>query len=88
MTYDNKVGIQEQEQRTYENTAEARRVIPVDDSGEYVPGPGLVTEKYDFIDVDYTGEDMTTVTYKNEGVTVATLNITYTDGRVDTVTKV
>ena len=33
MSYDNKVYTQEQEQRTYENSAEARRVIAVDDAG-------------------------------------------------------
>ena len=52
---------------------------------------GLITEAYDFIDVDYTSGNPTLITYKSGGAggtTVATLTITYTaDGCVDTVTK-
>ena len=33
MTWDNKIGTQEQDQRTYSNTAEARRVVGTDTSG-------------------------------------------------------
>ena len=33
MTFDTKVGKQEQDQRTYDNTAEARRVILLNSSG-------------------------------------------------------
>ena len=54
-------------------------------------GGSLVTEEYDFIDCDYTGSNLTTVTYKSGGsggTTVATLTITYTaDDCIDTVTK-
>ena len=36
MTYDVKIGKQEQDQRTYENSAEARRVTGVNSTGTVV----------------------------------------------------
>ncbi len=38
--YDDKLGKQEQDQRTYENAAQARRVMSVDEAGNYVAGGG------------------------------------------------
>jgi hypothetical protein len=51
----------------------------------------LVPEEYDYIDLTYTGDDLTTVTYKtggSGGTTVATLTLTYTASVLQTVTKV
>ena len=50
----------------------------------------LVTENYDFVDVDYTDGLATSIVFKtggSGGTTVATLTITYTDGCMNTVTK-
>jgi len=51
----------------------------------------LVSEYYDFIDLGYTGSNMTTVVYKSGGsggTTVATLTLTYdVSDNLDTVTK-
>jgi len=50
----------------------------------------LINEEYDFIDLDYTGSNLTTVTYKtggSGGTTVATLTLTYSGSNLDTVTK-
>jgi len=50
----------------------------------------LITESYDYIDLDYTGNDLTTVTYKTggaSGTTVATLALTYTAGVLQTITR-
>lgn len=50
----------------------------------------LVTDEYDFIDLNYTGDDLTEVIFKtggSGGTTVATLTLVYTGGSLDTVTK-
>jgi hypothetical protein len=50
----------------------------------------LVPEEYDYIDLTYTGDDLTTVTYKtggSGGTTVATLTLTYTASVLQTVTR-
>jgi len=51
----------------------------------------LIPVSYDFVDVDYTDGNITTVIYKTggaSGTTVATLTITYTvDDCIDTITK-
>lgn len=51
----------------------------------------LISEKYDFVDVDYTDGNPTLITYKiggSGGTTVATVTITYTaEGCVNTITK-
>ncbi len=50
----------------------------------------LVKEPHDFISLSYTGDNLTSVTYKNGGAggtTVATLTLAYTGDRLDSVTK-
>lgn len=50
----------------------------------------LVPEEYDFIDLGYTGDDLTSVVYKQGGAggaTVATLTLTYAGGNLDTITR-
>lgn len=50
----------------------------------------LVPEEFDFIDLNYTGADLTGVIYKtggSGGTTVATLALTYSGGNLDTVTR-
>lgn len=42
----------------------------------------LVPSDYDSIELSYTGEDLTTVIYKKESVTVVTLNLTYSGGKL------
>ena len=51
---------------------------------------GLVPDSYDYISLGYTGSNLTSVVYKEGGTggtTVATLTLTYTGSRLDTVTK-
>ena len=90
MSYSTKVASEEQEQYTYENGAEARRIVPVDGSGNVVNLGGLVPEKYDYIILGYTGFNMTSVVYKtggSGGTTVATITLTYSGAQILTITK-
>jgi len=50
----------------------------------------LVPEAYDYIDLSYTGSDLTGVVYKqggSGGTTVATLVLTYTANVLQTITR-
>lgn len=47
----------------------------------------LIPEKYDEVDLAYTGSDLTTVTYKLSSNTVATLTLSYTGGLLTNVIK-
>jgi hypothetical protein len=50
----------------------------------------LVPEEYDYIELSYTGADLTGVIYKtggSGGATVATLVLTYSGGELATVTR-
>ena len=54
-----------------------------------VNASGLIPNEHDEIDLSYTGDDLTTVTYKLGGSTVATLPITYDvpGGKITNVTR-
>jgi hypothetical protein len=50
----------------------------------------LVPEKYDYIGLTYTGDNLTTVVYRqggSGGTVIATLTLTYTGDRLDTVAR-
>jgi hypothetical protein len=50
----------------------------------------LVPESYDYIGLDYTGSDLTTVVYKqggSGGTVVATLSLTYSGSNLTSVTR-
>jgi len=47
----------------------------------------LVPTEYDYISLGYTGTDLTTVTYQNNGVTVATLTLAYSGIKITSVTR-
>jgi hypothetical protein len=47
----------------------------------------LVPERYDELVLGYTGDDLTTVVYKLATVTVATLTLSYTSGRLTGVVR-
>lgn len=52
-------------------------------------GGTLVAENYDHVALGYTGDDLTTVTYRlggSGGTVVATVTLAYTDGRLTSVT--
>ncbi len=49
--------------------------------------PDLITEKYDEIALGYSGTQLSTVTYKLSGVTVATLTLSYSGTTLTGVTK-
>jgi hypothetical protein len=61
------------------------------DTGNPVPTiQGLEIPAHDFIALSYTGENLTGVVYKDGGsggTTVATLTLSYTGSRLDSVTK-
>jgi hypothetical protein len=61
------------------------------DSGNPIPVvTGLEIPEHDFIDLTYTGDNLTGVVYKtggSGGTTVATLTLAYTGSRLDSVTK-
>lgn len=74
--------------------------IPISDAGGSITVDGTVLTKslnqlvpfeYDFIDLGYTGDDITTVVYKtggSGGTAVATLTLSYSSpGVLDTVTR-
>jgi hypothetical protein len=48
---------------------------------------GFKIPEYDRVDMGYTGSDMTSVTYKLNGVTVCTLTITYSGGNMTSVVQ-
>lgn len=62
-----------------------------DDSGNQINlSSGLITEKYDYISLGYTGSNLTSVIYKvggSSGTTVATLILTYSSNILQTITK-
>lgn len=50
----------------------------------------LVPTKYDYVSLGYTGDDLTSVTYKtggSDGTTVATLTLGYTGGKLTSVAR-
>lgn len=47
----------------------------------------LVPQKYDEIDLSYTGDNLTGVVYKSAGVTVATLTLTYAGSTLTNVVR-
>lgn len=60
------------------------------DGVTWVPASDLVPGQYDYIELGYTGSDLTSVIYKTGGVggtIVATLTLTYTGGNLISVTK-
>jgi hypothetical protein len=42
----------------------------------------LIPTSYDSIQLSYTGDDLTEVVYKKDGLTVATLDLTYMAGKL------
>ena len=62
--------------------------LPVDDDALTVSVFNqLVSEKYDAIYLGYTGDDLTTVTYKLAATTVATLTLAYINHILQSVVK-
>ena len=47
----------------------------------------LVPTEYDYISLGYDGANLTTVTYQNNGATVATLTLAYTGTTLDSITR-
>ena len=72
-------------------TLDANGVEIKNDSGNPIPVvTGLEIPEHDFIDLTYTGDNLTGVVYKtggSGGTTVATLTLAYTGSRLDSVTK-
>ena len=64
--------------QSFDNDAQALKIL---DTGSLVP------KEYDTIQLAYTGDDLTEVTYKNSGVTVAVLTLQYTSGRLTQVSR-
>lgn len=47
----------------------------------------LVSEDYDSFDLSYTGDNLTSVVYKLDGDTVATLTLSYTGDKLTNVVR-
>lgn len=61
-------------------------------AGEWMPYnlsalPGFDIPAYDELGLSYTGSNLTGVVYKASGVTIATLTLGYTDGKLTSVVK-
>lgn len=48
---------------------------------------GLVTGPYNQVYPSYTGDDLTSVVYKQDGVTLCTITIGYTSGKITSVER-
>lgn len=68
--------------RTLSSTTDSVSVEQGLSSVPWLSSSPLVPEDYDEIQLGYTGEDLTLVTYKKGGVTVVTLTLTYSAGRL------
>ena len=72
--------------REYEKFAEKDSKVAVNT----IDLANLITEKYDYIELGYTGTNLTTVKFRDGGVggTInATLTLSYTGDRLDSVEK-
>ena len=97
MTIDNPEHPTDQGNYTYENSAEARRVILVNTTGTAVGDTiktkelnQLVPHEFDAIALTYTGSDVATATYYTGGTggsSVATLTLTYSGGNLSAVER-
>jgi hypothetical protein len=47
----------------------------------------LVPKQFNHMDLTYTGADVTQIVYKQSGTTVATLSLSYTGGKLASVTR-
>lgn len=67
----------------------AAEVEITNDLGSPIPvSEGLSVPPHDEIAMTYVGTDISTVTYKLAGATVATLTLGYTDGNLTSVVRV
>ena len=74
----------------YDNTISDYRIPKVTPDGGISTITGLSIPEHDYIELGYTGSDMTSVTYKlggSGGTTVATLTLAYSAGILQSVTR-
>lgn len=64
-----------------------RRVLTTS-SGSLLCNLGFDIPAFDDVVLGYTGTNITSVTYKKDGDTVATLELTYTDGNLTRIRKI
>jgi hypothetical protein len=67
-----------------------RMAVDSSNSGAVAIKNKLVPEYYDYIELTYTGSNLTTVDYKtggSGGTTVASLALAYTGSQLDSITK-
>lgn len=64
-----------------ESTVSSSNPFPVD------LAEGFNIPSYDSIELGYTDDNLTSVVYKKDSVTVATLTLSYTSGNLTGVTK-
>ena len=70
--------------------AESYRVNLRGETGDAMTFGGMVTEVHDYVNLTYTGTDLTTVEYYlggAGGAVVATITMTYTANVLQTITK-
>lgn len=74
----------------YDESVSEYRVPTVKPGGELATVTGFSIPEHDYIELGYSGSDMTSVIYKiggASGTTVATLTLTYNAGILQTVTR-
>lgn len=67
--------------------AEVKLKVNNDGSLNVFNSNGFGIPVFDDIVLGYTGDDLTSVVYKKDSVVVATLTLSYTDGKLTGVTK-
>ena len=84
MTTDNLVPVGDQEQRTFENSLDAKRITDV-------VANSLITSSYDYVGLAYSGSNLTGASFKtggSSGTVVSTLLLAYdTSSNLTSVTK-
>lgn len=66
---------------------QGRAYIATDPQAPLATLTGLAIPEHDTVELSYTGADLTGVTYKQGAATVATLTLTYSDGKLTKVVK-
>lgn len=65
--------------QSFDDASQALKILGI--------GGSLVPEKYDTIQLAYTGDNLTEVTYKMAGNTIAVLTLAYTNDKLTQVNR-
>lgn len=84
---DEVAGVHYQKVKLFDPTTDSTSAIGIEGNPLRVSVAGLVPEEHDEIVLGYTGSNLTSVVYKLATVTLATLTLTYTGDRLDSVVR-